>query len=597
MNTKKSNLYLLPKDKDMKKLEVLYNSKEFYKLKIEVNNLIEKYSNISTLHNILGLALQNLGDRNSAIVNFRKAIEINPKFFLAYNNLGNAFNDLGQYDDALFQYQQSIKIKPDYAQAYYNQGCVYRDTYKYNESIERYKQAIKIKPDYADAYTNLGYVLRHVGKLEEAIENYQKAINFKPNFIEAYSNIFFTLFYFTKDDPKYYLSQAKKFRSYLKPIDNNLLLKYQFNKTPKKLKIGFVSGDFKQHPVGFFLLDFLKHLKNKELELFAYSNSNQEDELSIKLKANFTNWYKIADQNDITVVNQIRKDGIHILIDLSGHSSKNRLPIFINKPAPIQMSWAGYPASTGIPEVDYLIGDSFVTPQNENLHFTEKIIRLPNIWVCFSAPDFDIKIRELPAIKNGYITFGSFNNLSKINDTVITLWSKILKSIPKSKIFLKTKELNNAYLKEKVMNKFKENGVNSNSIILEKGDSRIKLLDSYNKVDIALDPFPYSGGVTSFEAIWMGVPVLTKKGFKFVSHTTESINHNSGMSDWIANDKNNYINKAIMFSKSLKNLSEIRKNLRKKALASPSFNSNLFAEQFGNAVWKIWKKCNSKNSK
>ena len=260
MNTKKSNLYLLPKDKDMKKLEVLYNSKEFYKLKIEVNNLIEKYSNISTLHNILGLALQNLGDRNSAIVNFRKAIEINPKFFLAYNNLGNAFNDLGKYDDALFQYQQSIKIKPDYAQAYYNQGCVYRDTYKYNESIERYKQAIKIKPDYADAYTNLGYVLRHVGKLEEAIENYQKAINFKPNFIEAYSNIFFTLFYFTKDDPKYYLSQAKKFRSYLKPIDNNLLLKYQFNKTPKKLKIGFVSGDFKQHPVGFFLLDFLKHL-------------------------------------------------------------------------------------------------------------------------------------------------------------------------------------------------------------------------------------------------------------------------------------------------------------------------------------------------
>jgi predicted O-linked N-acetylglucosamine transferase (SPINDLY family) len=290
----------------------------------------------------------------------------------------------------------------------------------------------------------------------------------------------------------------------------------------------------------------------------------------------------------MNVINKIRKDGIHVLVDLSGHSEKNRLPIFINKPAPVQVSWAGYPGSTGIAEIDYLIGDPFVTPENMNGHFTEKIFRLPNIWVCFTAPDFDVQISDLPVIKNGYVTFGSFNHLSKINDEVISLWSKILKSIPKSKIFLKTKQLNNSYLKEKIISKFKENGINLNSIILEEGTSRSKLLNSYNKVDIALDPFPYSGGVTSLEAIWMGVPVLTKKGFKFASRTTESIIHNSGMSDWVANDENEYVKKAIKFSTNLELLTGINKSLRQVALESPLFNSTLFAKQLNNAFWEMW---------
>ena len=334
----------------------------------------------------------------------------------------------------------------------------------------------------------------------------------------------------------------------------------------------------------------MKHLKNKNLELIAYSNSQIKDDLSVKLKSHFSNWHEIENQSNSAVINQIRKDGIHILIDLSGHSDKNRLEIFINKPAPIQVSWLGYPASTGIPEIDYLIGDPFVTPEKESGHFTEEIFRLPSIWVCFTPPDFDVQIRDLPVTKNGYVTFGSFNHLSKINDDVISLWSKILKSIPKSKIFLKTKQLDNSYLKKKIITKFKENEINLNSIILESGDSRSKLLNAYNKVDIALDPFPYSGGVTSLEAIWMGVPILTKKGFKFVSHTTESINHNLGMSDWIAKDENEYVKKAIKFSTNLGLLTKINKNLRQAALESPLFNSKLFAIQLNNVLWKMWNK-------
>ena len=397
-----------------------------------------------------------------------------------------------------------------------------------------------------------------------------------------------TLLHLEKLDPKYYLAKAKEFRSSLKTASDDLLLKYQFNEKPKKLKIGFVSGDFRQHPVGFFLLDILKNLKNENLELIAYSNLKEEDDLSAKLKSYFINWHEIAKQDDLKIINQIRKDGIHILFDLSGHTAKNKLPIFINKPAPIQVSWAGYNGSTGIPEIDYLIGDPIVTPNSENNYYTEKIFQLPNIWVCFSPPDFEVNLDKLPMIKNKYVTFGCFNNLSKINDKVIALWSRILKEIPKSKIFLKTKELNDSYLKKKIIDSFKKNNINSDSLILEGSSPRKELLGCYNKIDIALDPFPYSGNATSFEAIWMGVPILTKKGSAFISHTTESINHNCKMSEWNADDDNDYVKKAIKFSANMEQLSEIKKNLRLTALKSPLFNSSLFAEQLNNALWKMW---------
>jgi len=201
----------------------------------------------------------------------------------------------------------------------------------------------------------------------------------------------------------------------------------------------------------------MRFLKNKNLELIAYSNSLKKDSLSFELKSHFTSWHEIEKQKDLKIINQIRKDGIHILFDLSGHTGKNRLPIFINKPAPVQISWAGFGASTGVPEIDYIIGDPYVTPNDNVDHFSEKIFRLPNIWCCFTVPEFEVKINELPAIKNGYMTFGCFNNLSKINNEVISLWSRILKAIPKSKIFLKAKQLSDPYVKEKIINNFKNN--------------------------------------------------------------------------------------------------------------------------------------------
>jgi len=558
----------------------------------EAKQLLEKAIQINPdyadAHNNFGNVLIELGDYQKAKDCFQKTIEIQPNFTQAHSNLGIVLKELGDYQKAISCFQKAIEIQPNFAQAHNNLGTAFKELEEYQKAMSCYQEAIKIEPNNADAHYNLGIVFKELGEYQKAIICNEKAINLKPDYVRAYSNMMLTSLLLEKVDPKDYLAKTKKFRLSLKPINSDLLLKYKFDNRPEKLKIGFVSGDFQQHPVGFFLLDTLKNLKDKNLELIAYSNSQKKDSLSVKLKSHFTNWREITNQSDKKVVNQIREDGIHILFDLSGYSAKNRLPIFINKPAPIQISWAGFLASTGIPEVDYIIGDPYVTPKDNANHFAEKIFCLPNIWCCFSVPEFEVKINEPPAIKNRYITFGCFNNLSKINNEVIALWSKILKAIPKSKIFLKTKQLNDPYVKEKIMNYFKKNNINSNLLILEGSSPRNVLLDTYNKVDIALDPFPYSGGTTSFESTWMSTPVLTKKGTTFVSRTTGSINHNCGMSDWIASDENEYVKKAIKFSANFEQLSKINKSLRKTALESPLFNSLLFAKQLDTALWEMW---------
>ena len=588
MILEKKNKFIQPDEESMGILENLYKIKQYPELEIETKKLIKKYPKTAILFNILGLAHQKQGYLNEALSSFKSAILLNPEFAFAYNNLGNVLKDLGRFEEALAEYKKSIKINNKYADTYYNLGTLYKKTHKYNESVESFEKAIRIKPDFVEAYIDLGTTLTMIGDFKEAILIYQKTIKLNPALNFAYSNILFTLCYLENDNPEFYFSLMKKFRSSLTSVKKDSLLKYQFNSKPEKLKIGFISGDFKEHPVGYLLKDTLKHLKNKNLELFAYSNLLKKDNYSIKLKSNFNSWNEIYNKNDKTIVNQIRNDGIHILIDLSGHSAKNRLPVFVNKAAPIQLTWGGYPGSTGISEIDYIIGDAHVTPLKDKKYFAEKIFNLPNIWICFTEPDFDIKIKELPASKNNYITFGSFNNLAKINEKVICLWSKIIKAIPKSRIFFKSSPLDNLDIKKKLISTFKKYNIDSNLIIIEGKSARNQSLESYNKVDIALDPFPYSGAITTFEAMWMGVPVLTKKGNKFVSRQTESINNNSGMADWVAQNEDEYFKKAIKFSSNIQHLSKVRMNLRKKVLNSPSFNSSLFAKQFDKMLWKLW---------
>jgi len=326
----------------------------------------------------------------------------------------------------------------------------------------------------------------------------------------------------------------------------------------------------------------------------AYSNFDRKDELAHDFIPLFSKWNSIKKKKDNEVVEQIFKDGIHILIDLQGHSAFNRLPIFMYKPAPIQATWLGQ-GSTGIPEIDYFIGSHHITPKNEEKHYIEKILRLPEISQCFTQPNFELEVSKLPALRNNFITFGCLNKLSKLNDAVIELWSKILLSISKSKLLLKSREFNNQKICSNVVEKFKKHNISDGRLILQgSSKTRKELLEVYNEIDIALDPFPFQGNTSTCEAAWMGVPVLTLKGNRYVFHFGESINSNLNMHDWIAKNQNEYVAKAIKFSSNIDQLAKIRMNLRKATLQSKVFDEFSFVEHFDKMLWYMWKEFSNK---
>ena len=585
--------------------------------------------NYAQAYNNLGTAFHKLNKIDKAVINYEKAISLKKDFAEAYNNLGNAFVDLnkskdslhhfnkalelkldyaeayngmgaaneklGNKTDALKNYQKATGIKPDYAEAYNNIGKIFSDQSKFEESLVNYKKAIQVNPNYEKSYNNLGNLLNNLGKFDEATEAYKKAINIKPDYAKAYSNLLFNLIYKTDFDIKFYLSEAKKFRKNCKTIKKKINLDYKYDKKPKKLKVGFMTADFGNHPGGFFTLNFLRELRKKNCELIAYPTIERNDEISHHFRPLFTKWNLIEKKNDEEVIKEIIDEGVHILIDAQGHSAKNRLSVFFYKPAPIQITWLGQ-GSTGIQEIDYFIGSNHITPKNEDDHYVEKVLRLPGMSQSFTPPEFDIEVKDLPALKNNFITFGSANKLTKVNDDVISLWSKILNSIPNSIIILKNKDLDNIKIKNDIILKFKKHNVNKERLILEgEAKTRKELLNIYNKIDICLDPFPFQGNTTTIESIWMGVPVITLKGNRYIFHFGESINSNLNMMDWIAKDNNDYISKAINFSSNIEKLSDIRKNLRNQALKSPIFDSKIFADNFDKLLWEVWEKNNIKN--
>ena len=587
-----------------------------YKKSIEIN------ANYSQAYNNLGIAFHKLNKIDTAIKNYKKALSLKKDFAEAYNNLGNAYIDfdkpkdslqcfnnalesnpryaeayngmgaaneeLGNKNDALKNYQKATEIKPDYAEAYNSLGRLYSNLSKFDESLSNYKKAIQLKTNYEKAYNNLGNLLSMLGKFDEATNAYKQAIKIKPDYPKAYSNLLFNLIYKTDFDLNYYLSEAKKFRLNCKTI-KKLKFTYKYETNPKKLRVGFVSADFGNHPGGYFTLGLLRELRKKNFELVAYPTIERKDELSHHFKPLFSKWRLIKKKDDENVVKQIINDGIHILIDLQGHSAKNRLPIFIYKPAPVQVTWLGQ-GSTGISEIDYFIGSNYITPKDEEKHYVEKVLRLPEISQCFTPPDFDLKIENLPAIKNNFITFGCVNKLAKVNDDVIALWSKILLSVPNSKLLLKNKLLNSKEIIDTTIQRFKKQNVKKEQLILEgESKTRKELLNIYNKIDIALDPFPFQGNTTSIEALWMGVPIITLKGNRYISHFGESINSNLNMSNWIAENYADYILKAKKFSSDINELSKIRTRLRQSCLQSPVFDSKRFSKHFDQMLWKIWK--------
>lgn len=571
-------------------------------------------------HYNCGLTLQKLGRIDEALANFNQAIAVKPDYAEAYVDRGNTLKilrrfdeallsynlaflskknyvdalinrgailcELKRFDDALESYQIALSIKPDSVGVLNNRGNTLKELRRYNEALESFDLAIHIKPDYAEAYSNRGTIYRDLGRFDEALADFSEAVRYKENYFNAHSNFIFVLTYLERSNFSTRLEEAKKFGSILSKAFPNKFDSWK--KLNSKLRIGFVSGDFNSHPVGFFFENVLSSFDRSKLELFAYTASAYEDSITNRLKNYFHSYKSFLGLSDVECANLVYSDSVNILIDLSGHTAGNRLPVFAIKPAPIQISWLGYSGTTGVPEIDYVLGDPYVTPPDEECHFSEKVKRLSETYYCFTPPKADIQIYDLPALTSGRITFGCFNNFTKVSADVISLWAKVLSQVDGSQLFLKAKQLSEPRVVEDTRALLRSLGVSSERLLIEGPSNRVEYLSSYNKVDIALDPFPYPGGTTSVEALWMGVPVLTKKGNSFIAHNGETIAHNSGQADWIAEDEADYIAKAIHFSSDLQALAKLRSGLRAQVLASPLFDAERFARNFEKAMFEIW---------
>jgi predicted O-linked N-acetylglucosamine transferase (SPINDLY family) len=292
--------------------------------------------------------------------------------------------------------------------------------------------------------------------------------------------------------------------------------------------------------------------------------------------------------SDEQAAQNIQTDGIDILIDLSGHTAHNRLPMFAWKPAPVQVSWLGYFATTGVPTMDYLLADPWTLPASEESSFTEKIWRLPQTRLCFTPPRSDIVVSPLPALSNGYVTFGCFNNLTKMNDAVVTLWAQILNAVPASRLFLKARQIKQASARQETIDRFAAHGIETSRLILEDYVPRENYLAAYHRVDMALDPFPYPGGTTTAEALWMGVPVLTLAGERFLSRQGVGLMMNAGLPEWVAADSSDYLARAVAHAGDLQKLAALRTGLRPQVLSSPIFDAPLFAGHFETALRGMW---------
>jgi protein O-GlcNAc transferase len=541
----------------------------------------------------LGVIQKQLGRFDDAVASYRQALAINPDFAEAHNNLGTVLHKLGRIDEALQSYQYALKIDPENANAHNNLGVLQNQLGQLDAAATSYRRSLDNNPSYVEAHSNLGSVLADLGQLEGAAECYRRALEIDPGYTIAHSNMLFTHNYLAEQSSLELLAEAQRFGEVVAQKATPYTTWSNPRNPTRCLRIGIVSADLRQHPAGYFAENTLTTLARQaagRLELFAYSNHHETDPTTLRIKASCHRWHDVYGIPDERLAQLIYEDGIDILIDLSGHTGDNRLPVFAWKPAPVQVSWLGYFATTGVAAIDYLIADPWTLPENEEASFSEHIWRLPETRLCFTPPLVDLYVSLPPALTNNYITFGCFNNLAKMNDLVVALWAQVLSAVPNSRLFLKARALGEVAVQQSVINRFAEHGIDPQRLILETYVPRANYLAAYNRVDIALDPFPYTGGTTTVEALWMGVPVLTLAGRQFLARQGVGLLMNAGLPEWVASDQEDYLSRAVAHASDLQRLASLRAGLRQQVLASPIFDAPRFARHFEAALRGMWEK-------
>jgi predicted O-linked N-acetylglucosamine transferase (SPINDLY family) len=513
---------------------------------------------------------------------YRISLFLNKQSSSTWLKLGFSLNQQGRIQESIDCYHKALSINETDAETHYKLGNSYRQHNELKKAKLSYKRAIEINPLHAKAHNNLGITLSDLCEPELEEECYRKAIEIDNHYQEANNNLLFFLATSPEIDPDIYLAAANNFGAKLSRNPHFEHLQKN-RKSCNRIRVGFVSGDLRKHPVGYFIESTVKEINKNEFLLFAYTTNDVSDELTRGIRGQFEEFRSLTMLNDDLAAELIYSDQLDILIDLSGHTSGNRLSLFTYKPAPIQATWLGYFASTGIREIDYILVDEAISPKEYNYHYSEKQIYIEGSRFCFTKPKTTIFENE-PQLANRQFTFGSFQNIQKINGAVLDSWAEIMAQSQNSILRLQCPQFKVAETKEIFFNKLKNSGIPINKVSFHPPTDRESYLLTLSKIDLIIDTFPYPGGTTTCEALWMGTPTVTLMGNTLLSRQGAAILAAAGLADFVAFNKNEYIKKAVDLSNNPEALASIKNHIKTSVKFSPLFDSKIFTRSFERAL-------------
>jgi protein O-GlcNAc transferase len=544
-------------------------------------------------------SLFKLGQAEAALQGLMGTLSAYPDAANIHQYLGFLYLKLNRRADSERHSQRALALNPGDANAHSNLGTLQASQGRFLEAEASYQRACDLQPSSAVFQSNLGGILVRQGRLPDAIVCFRKALALDPEHPGAVDNLLLALSADPGTSPEEYVSQARQFGTHMHGLAQGGYTQWQVQAgvaSGEPLRVGFISADLSEGAVGYFLEGVVRHVDAQRVQLFAYHTAAAPDALSLRMQPHFAAWKQVFGMTNEAVAKQIHDDGIHILVDLNGHAGGNSLPVFALKPAPLQVSWLGYWASTGLPTMDFVLADEASVPLSDQGQFTEVVHYLPHTRHCFTPPVDPLPIQPLPALKQGFVTFGSYQSLTKIHEGVLTLWGRVLQAVPQSRLHLTSHQVSDEVFRQQFHQKLKASGIDPSRVTLQGPMPRRQYLESYAHIDMVLDTFPYTGGTTTCEALWMGVPTLTLRGNNMIGRQGVSMLGCVGLQDWIAEDEADYVAKASAHASDIEALQALRHTLRERALSSPLFDTPRFAKDWEHALFAMWSQTRTAHS-
>jgi predicted O-linked N-acetylglucosamine transferase (SPINDLY family) len=552
-------------------------------------NIQPDYANA---HYNLGNALQDLGKLDEAVASFHKALAIKPDYAKADSNLGVALQKLGKLDEAVASYRKAIALKPDYAEAHSNLGVALQKLGKLDEAVTSHRKALAINPDYAEAHNNLGFVLYELGNLDDAVDSYRKALSIKPNFANAHSNLLLTMSFMSCFDGAAVFAEACRAGTVFEsPFADRRSTRHANNPDPNRpLNVGYLSPSLTEHVLSSYLEPVFKVHRRDRVSVHVYAHVSRPDDTTWRIKELADSWTFVHGLTDDQVAERIIEDGIDILVDPMGHWSSNRLSVFARKPAPIQVSYLCQNLTTGLSKMDYVIGDRWLNEGGVMQNFaTERVVELDGGFQTTSY-DHETPIGEVPSVAAGFVNFASFNNPAKISDASLKLWAAVLDHVSEARLLIKGKWLDRPEKRAFLSKRLEEHGIPAErtdlrGFVLE-GDH----LEVHNLVDIALDTVPFTGGRTTVDALWMGVPVVTLIGDTVYGRFSYSHLARTGVPELAAKDEAGFIDIAAALAGDPDRLGHYRQTLRPALQASSLLDAHQHTAELEDAFRVMWRR-------